>query len=70
MRKLSKKQVQKVHELAQILRDFGFQDVQVNFDSRWLISAKRNFLTANVTRYIPKNWMYFYDGVELDICLS
>lgn len=70
MKKLSKKQVEKVHQLADVLKDFEFTDIQVNLESRWFITAKRDFLTANVTRYIPRTWMYYFDGIELSICLS
>lgn len=70
MKKLSKKQIEKVYEIVDILKAFEFTEIQVNLNCRWLITAKRDFLTANVTRYIPRTWMYYYDGLELVICLS
>lgn len=70
MAKLTKSQSRKANELANVLGSFGFSDVKVSFDSRFVVSGKRDFLTANVTKFIPKNWMFYYDGVELDICIS
>ena len=58
----------KVDVLAANLAGFDFTEIQVKYESRFFLSAKREYITSNVVNFIPKSWSFYYDGVQLDIC--